>query len=219
MNDVGLEDVPPTPDEELAGTAPDLAAPAPTSDVLDDTELPSPDEEVDLLGPTDDFDLGADGLPVDAYTGDLDALTTSPVAKKINWSTDYATNGMATSDDNNVVVPEVLNELSDYYKKVADEVSKVPGKEDVAMKLQKIQILSQTIANEWNGIVSQIGDNVASSYDLSNMGDLEKDELSSVDAMNQIGADVMADDEQEEEDDLKINSDIAAFVESFKHLY
>lgn len=219
VNDVGLEDVPPTPDEELAGTAPDLAAPAPTSDVLDDTELPSPDEEVDLLGPTDDFDLGADGLPVDAYTGDLDALTTSPVAKKINWSTDYATNGMATSDDNNVVVPAVLNELSDYYKKVADEVSKVPGKEDVAMKLQKIQILSQTIANEWNGIVSQIGDNVASSYDLSNMGDLEKDELSSVDAMNQIGADVMADDEQEEEDDLKINSDIAAFVESFKHLY
>ena len=219
MNDVGLEDVPPTPDEELAGTAPDLAAPAPTSDVLDDTELPSPDEEVDLLGPTDDFDLGADGLPVDAYTGDLDALTTSPVAKKINWSTDYAATGMATSDDNNVVVPAVLNELSDYYKKVADEVSKVPGKEDVAMKLQKIQILSQTIANEWNGIVSQIGDNVASSYDLSNMGDLEKDELSSVDAMNQIGADVMADDEQEEEDDLKINSDIAAFVESFKHLY
>ena len=219
VNDVGLEDVPPTPDEELAGTAPDLAAPAPTSDVLDDTELPSPDEEVDLLGPTDDFDLGADGLPVDAYTGDLDALTTSPVAKKINWSTDYAATGMATSDDNNVVVPAVLNELSDYYKKVADEVSKVPGKEDVAMKLQKIQILSQTIANEWNGIVSQIGDNVASSYDLSNMGDLEKDELSSVDAMNQIGADVMADDEQEEEDDLKINSDIAAFVESFKHLY
>jgi hypothetical protein len=126
---------------------------------------------------------------------------------------------MATSDDNNVVVPEVLTELTDYYKKVADEVSKVPGKEDVAMKLQKIQILTQTIANEWNGITSQIGDTVANSYDLSNMGDLEKDELSSVDAMNQIGADVMADDEQEEEDDLKINSDIAAFVESFKHLY
>ena len=141
------------------------------------------------------------------------------MAKKINWSSDYATNGMATSDDNNVVVPEVLKELEDYYKKVADEVSKVPGKEDVAMKLQKIQILSQTIANEWNGITSQIGDSVASSYDLSNMYDLEKDELASQDAMSAIGADVMADDEAEEEDELKINNDIAAFVESFKHLY
>ena len=141
------------------------------------------------------------------------------MAKKINWSSDYVTNGMATSDDNNVVVPEVLKELEDYYKKVADEVSKVPGKEDVAMKLQKIQILSQTIANEWNGITSQIGDSVASSYDLSNMYDLEKDELASQDAMSAIGADVMADDEAEEEDELKINNDIAAFVESFKHLY
>ena len=107
----------------------------------------------------------------------------------------------------------------DYYKKVADEVSKVPGKEDVAMKLQKIQILTQTIQNEWNGIVSQIGDTVASSYDLSNMGDLEKDELASQDAMGMVGADVMADQEEQEEDDLKINNDIAAFVESFKHLY
>ena len=87
------------------------------------------------------------------------------------------------------------------------------------MKLQKIQILSQTIANEWNGITSQIGDSVASSYDLSNMYDLEKDELASQDAMSAIGADVMADDEAEEEDELKINNDIAAFVESFKHLY
>lgn len=219
VNDVAIDDVPPTSDEELAATTPDMTSPAPTSDVLDDTALPTPDEEVDLLGPTDDFALGADGLPVDKFEGDIDSLTTSPVAKKINWSTDYATSGLATSDDNNVVVPEVLTELSDYYKKVADEVSKVPGKEDVAMKLQKIQILSQTIANEWNGIVSQLGDTCANSYDLSNMSDLEKDELSSIDAMNQVGADVMAGNEEEEEDDLKINNDIAAFVESFKHLY
>ena len=221
VNDVDLSDVPPTSDEELAATAPDMSAPAPTSDVLDDTELPSPDEEVSLLG-TDDLDdyaIGADGLPVDKFEGDVDALATTPVSKKINWSTDYATNGMATTDDNSVVVPEVLKELEDYYKKVADEVSKVPGKEDVAMKLQKIQILSQTIANEWNGIVSQISDTCANSYDLSNMGDLEKDELASQDAMNMIGADVMADQEQDEEDDLAINADVAAFVESFKHLY
>lgn len=173
VNDVSLDDVPPTSDEELAGTAPDMAAPAPTSDVLDDTALPTPDEEVDLLGTDDldDYGVGADGLPLDTYDGDIDAMTTSPVAKKINWSSDYAASGLATSDDNNVVVPEVLTELTDYYKKVADEVSKVPGKEDVAMKLQKIQILTQTIQNEWNGIVSQIGDTVASSYDLSNTGD------------------------------------------------
>lgn len=221
VNDVDLGDVAPTSDEELAATTPDETAPAPTSDVLDDTELPSPDEEVSLLG-TDDLDeyaIGADGLPVDKFDGDIDALTTSPVAKKINWSSDYAVNGIATTDDNSVVVPEVLKELEDYYKKVSDEVSKVPGKEDVAMKLQKIQILSQTIANEWNGIVSQISDTCANSYDLSNMCDLEKDELASQDAMNMIGADVMADQEQDEEDDLAINADIAAFVESFKHLY
>ena len=221
VNDVDLGDVAPTSDEELAATTPDETAPAPTSDVLDDTELPSPDEEVSLLG-TDDLDeyaIGADGLPVDKFDGDIDALTTSPVAKKINWSSDYAVNGIATTDDNSVVVPEVLKELEDYYKKVADEVSKVPGKEDVAMKLQKIQILSQTIANEWNGIVGQISDTCANSYDLSNMCDLEKDELASQDAMNMIGADVMADQEQDEEDDLAINADIAAFVESFKHLY
>jgi hypothetical protein len=136
VNDVDLSDVPPTSDEELAATSPDETA-QPTSDVLDDTELPSPDEEVSLLG-TDDLDdyaIGADGLPVDKFEGDVDALTTSPVAKKINWSSDYATNGVATTDDNSVVVPEVLKELEDYYKKVADEVSKVPGKEDVAMKL------------------------------------------------------------------------------------
>ena len=220
VNDVDLSDVPPTSDEELAATTPDETA-QPTSDVLDDTALPTPDEEVDLLG-TDDLDdyaIGADGLPVDKYEGDIDALTTTPVAKKINWSSDYATNGMATSDDNSVVVPEVLKELEDYYKKVADEVSKVPGKEDVAMKLQKIQILSQTIANEWNGIVSQISDTCANSYDLSNMGDLEKDELASQDAMSMVGADVMADQEQDEEDELAINADVAAFVESFKHLY
>jgi hypothetical protein len=118
-----------------------------------------------------------------------------------------------------VVVPEVLKELEDYYKKVADEVSKVPGKEDDAMKLQKIQILSRTIANEWNGIVGQISDTCANSYDLSNMCDLEKDELAAQDAMNMVGADVMADQEQDEEDDLAINADVAAFVESFKHLY
>ena len=220
VNDVDLTDVAPTPDEELAATTPDETA-QPTSDVLDDTELPTPDEEVSLLG-TDDLDeyaIGADGLPVDKFEGDVDALASSPVAKKINWSSDYAMNGIATTDDNSVVVPEVLKELEDYYKKVADEVSKVPGKEDVAMKLQKIQILSQTIANEWNGIVGQISDSCANSYDLSNMCDLEKDELASQDAMTQIGADVMADQEQDEEDELAINADVAAFVESFKHLY
>ena len=221
VNGVDLGDVAPTSDEELAATTPDITAPAPTSDVLDDTELPSPDEEVSLLG-TDDLDeyaIGTDGLPVDKFDGDIDALTTSPVAKKINWSRDYAVNGIATTDDNSMVVPAVLKELEDYYKKVSDEVSKVPGKEDVAMKLQKIQILSQTIANEWNGIVSQISDTCANSYDLSNMCDLEKDELASQNAMNMIGADVMADQEKDEEDDLAINADIAAFVESFKHLY
>ena len=220
VNDVDLSDVPPTSDEELAATSPDDTV-QPTSDVLDDTALPTPEEEVDLLG-TDDIDdyaIGADGLPVDKFEGDVDALATTPVSKKVNWSTDYAVNGIATTDDNAVVVPEVLKELEDYYKKVGDEVSKVPGKEDVAMKLQKIQILSQTIANEWNGIVSQISDTCANSYDLSNMSDLEKDELASQDAMSMVGADVMADDEAAEEDDLKINNDIASFVESFKHLY
>ena len=220
VNDVDLGDVAPTSDEELAATTPDETAPAPTSDVLDDTALPTPDEEVSLLG-TDDLDeyaIGADGLPVDKFDGDIDALATSPVAKKINWSSDYAVNGIATTDDNSVVVPEVLKELEDYYKKVSDEVSKVPGKEDVAMKLQKIQILSQTIANEWNGIVSQISDSCANSYDLSNMYDLEKDELASQDAMNMVGADVMADQEAEEENDLEINNKIAAFCESWKHL-
>ena len=217
VNDVALDDVPPTPDEELAATQPDLSAPAPTSEVLDDTELPTPDEEVDLLG-ADDYTFGADGLPLDKFEGDIDALTTSPVAKKVSWSTDYSVNGIATSDDNSVVVPEVLKELSDYYKKVADEVSKVPGKEDVAMKLQKIQVLSQTIANEWNGILPQIGDAVANSYDLGNMYNLEKDELASQDAMGMVGADVMADQEEEEEDELAINDQIAAFCESFKHL-
>ena len=220
VNDVDISDVAPTPDEDLAATTPDETQ-QPTSDVLADTELPTPEEEIDLLGKDDidEFGVGPDGLPIDKFEGDVDALTTSPVAKKINWSTDYATNGIATSDDNNSTVPQVLGELSDYYKKVADEVSKVPGKEDVAMKLQKIQILQDTIAKEWSGIVTQIGDNVANSYDLGNMSDLEKDELSSADAYNQIGADVMADDEQDEEDDLKINNEIAAFVESFKHLY
>lgn len=220
VNDVDLTDVAPTPDEELAATAPDETA-QPTSDVLDDTALPTPDEEVSLLG-TDDLDeypIGPDGLPVDKFEGDVDALASSPVAKKVMWSNDYAMNGIATTDDNSVVVPEVLKELEDYYKKVADEVSKVPGKEDVAMKLQKIQILSQTIANEWSGIVSQISDTCANSYDLSNMGDLEKDELAAQDAMTAIGADVMADQEQDEEDELAINADVAAFVESFKHLY
>ena len=66
--------------------------------------------------------------------------------------------------------------------------------------------------------MSQIGDSVASSYDLSNMGDLEKDELGSVDALNQVGADVMADQEKEEEDDLAIFNQIQSFAESFKHL-
>ena len=50
VNDVDLSAVPPTPDEELAATAPDMAAPAPTSDVLDDTALPTPDEEDALFG-------------------------------------------------------------------------------------------------------------------------------------------------------------------------
>ena len=220
VNDVDLTDVAPTPDEELAATTPDETA-QPTSDVLDDTALPTPDEEVSLLGTDDldDYPIGPDGLPVDKFEGDVDALASSPVAKKVMWSNDYAMNGIATTDDNSVVVPEVLKELEDYYKKVADEVSKVPGKEDVAMKLQKIQILSQTIANEWSGIVSQISDTCANSYDLSNMGDLEKDELAAQDAMTAIGADVMADQEQDEEDELAINADVAAFVESFKHLY
>ena len=185
MNDVDLSGDLPTPEEELATTAPDLAAPAPTSDVLDDTALPTPDEENALFDDgADDFSVGLDGLPLDTFDGDIDALATSPVAKKVNWSSDYATNGVATSDDNNVVVPEVLTELSDYYKKVADEVSKVPGKEDVAMKLQKIQILSQTIQNEWNNIVTQIGDVSANSFDRSVMGDLEKDEIDQAPAMN-----------------------------------
>lgn len=220
VNDVDLTDVAPTPDEELADTTPDETA-QPTSDVLDDTELPTPDEEVSLLGTDDldDYPIGPNGLPVDKFEGDIDALVTSPVAKKVMWSNDYAMNGIATTDDNSVVVPEVLKELEDYYKKVADEVSKVPGKEDVAMKLQKIQILSQTIANEWNSIVSQISDTCANSYDLSNMGDLEKDELAAQDAMGMIGSDVMANQEQDEEDELAINADVAAFVESFKHLY
>lgn len=220
VNDVDLTDVAPTPDEELADTTPDETA-QPTSDVLDDTELPTPDEEVSLLGTDDldDYQIGPDGLPVDKFEGDIDALVTSPVAKKVMWSNDYAMNGIATTDDNSVVVPEVLKELEDYYKKVADEVSKVPGKEDVAMKLQKIQILSQTIANEWNSIVPRISDTCANSYDLSNMGDLEKDELAAQDAMGMIGSDVMANQEQDEEDELAINADVAAFVESFKHLY
>ena len=38
VNDVDLGDVPPTPEEELATTEPDMAAPAPTSDVLDDMQ-------------------------------------------------------------------------------------------------------------------------------------------------------------------------------------
>lgn len=217
VNDVSLDDVPPTPEEELATTEPDLATPAPTSDVLDDTALPSPDEEVDLLG-ADDYTFGADGLPLDKFDGDVDALGDVPAAKKVSWSSDYATGGVATSDDNNVVVPEVLKELQDYYKKVSDEVSKVPGKEDALMKLQKIQVLSQTIQNEWNAILGQIGDTCASSYDRSNMGDLEKDELDTMDAFSQVGADVMADDEKEEEDELAINDQIASFCESFKHL-
>lgn len=217
VNDVDIGDVPPTPEEELATTEPDLATPAPTSDVLDDTALPSPEEEDDLLGTTD-FAFGADGLPLDKFDGDVDALGDVPSSKKVSWSSDYATGGVATSDDNNVVVPEVLKELQDYYKKVSDEVSKVPGKEDALMKLQKIQVLSQTIQNEWNAILGQIGDTCASSYDRSNMGDLEKDELDTMDAFNQVGAGVMADDEKEEEDELAINDQIASFCESFKHL-
>ena len=152
----------------------------------------------------------------------IDFLREQGLAKQAKKASRIAAEGVAfatTTDDNSVVVPEVLKELEDYYKKVADEVSKVPGKEDVAMKLQKIQILSQTIANEWSGIVSQISDTCANSYDLSNMGDLEKDELAAQDAMTAIGADVMADQEQDEEDELAINADVAAFVESFKHLY
>ena len=218
VNDVDLTGFGPTPEEELAATAPDMTAPAPTSDVLDDTALPTPEEEVDLLGADDGLQFGADGLPVDTFDGDVDSLGAIPAAKKVSWSSDYATNGVATSDDNNVVVPEVLKELQDYYKKVADEVSKVPGKEDVAMKLQKIQILSQTIANEWNGVLGQIGDSVANSYDRSNMGDLEKDEVDSLDAFNQVDADVMADDEKEEEDDLAIADQINAYCESWEHL-
>jgi hypothetical protein len=36
--------------------------------------------------------------------------------------------------------------------------------------------------------------------------------------MNQVGADVMADQEEQEEDDLRINDQIAAFCESWEHL-
>lgn len=217
VNDVDLSAVPPTPDEALATTSPDMAAPAPTSDDLADTALPTPDEEDALFGADDSFDVGIDGLPLDKFEGDVDAITTTtPASQKINWSSDYAVNGVATTDDNTMVVPEVLKELENYYTKVADEVSKVPGKEDVTMKLQKIQILMQTISNEWNGIMSQI--NGADSLDRSVMGDLEKDEVDLAPAYDMVGADVMADQEQEEEDDLAINDQIAAFCENFKHL-
>jgi len=220
VNDVDISNMVPSPEEELATTTPDETVPAPTSDVLDDTALPTPDEEDALFDDgANDFSVGADGLPLDTFDGDLDNLgLATPASKKIQWSSDYATNGVATTDDNNVVVPEVLTELQDYYKKVADEVSKVPGKEDVAMKLQKIQILSQTIQTEWNNIASQIGDVSANTFDRSIMGDLEKDEIDQAPAMDQVGADVLADQEAEEEDDLKVASDIAAFCESFKHL-
>lgn len=217
VNDVDLSAVPPTPDEALATTSPDMAAPAPMSDDLADTALPTPDEEDALFGADDSFDVGIDGLPLDKFEGDVDAITTTiPASQKINWSSDYAVNGVATTDDNTMVVPEVLKELGNYYAKVADEVSKVPGKEDVTMKLQKIQILMQTISNEWNGIMSQI--NGADSLDRSVMGDLEKDEVDLAPAYDMVGADVMADQEQEEEDDLAINDQIAAFCENFKHL-
>ena len=218
MDDVDLTGVAPTEDEELAATTPDMNSPAPTSDVLDDTSLPSPDEEVSLMG-DDDYDLvGPDGLPMDKFEGDVDALTSAPCAKKIAWSPDYMTSGVATSDDNAIVVPAVLGELDGYYSKVADEISKVPGKEDIAMKLQKIQILTQTITNEWNSIISEIGGAVPSSFDRSNMGTLEKDELDSVDAMGQVANDVMAGQEEEEEDDLKVMQEIQSFAEAFKHL-
>ena len=220
LDDVDTSTMMPTPDEELMNTAPDMNSPAPTSDVdvIGDTEELTPDEEVSLLGPDDDTMLGPDGLPVDKFEGDVDSLATVPSAKKISWSSDYALNGVATSDDNTMVVPEVLNELIGYYGSVANEISKIPGKEDVAMKLQKIQILSQTIANEWNGIIGEIGDACASSYDRGNMYDLEKDELDSIDAMNAVSANVMADDEKEEENDLAIQKEIAGFCESLEHL-
>ena len=218
MDDVDLTGVAPTEDEELAATTPDMNSPAPTSDVLDDTSLPSPDEEVSLMG-DDDYDMvGPDGLPMDKFEGDVDALTSAPCAKKIAWSPDYMTSGVATSDDNAIVVPAVLGELGGYYSKVADEISKVPGKEDIAMKLQKIQILTQTITNEWNSIISEIGGAVPSSFDRSNMSTLEKDELDSVDAMGQVANDVMAGQEEEEEDDLKVMQEIQSFAEAFKHL-
>ena len=218
MDDVDLTGVAPTEDEELAATTPDMNSPAPTSDVLDDTSLPSPDEEVSLMG-DDDYDMvGPDGLPMDKFEGDVDALTSAPCAKKIAWSPDYMTSGVATSDDNAIVVPAVLGELGSYYSKVADEISKVPGKEDIAMKLQKIQILTQTITNEWNSIISEIGGAVPSSFDRSNMSTLEKDELDSVDAMGQVANDVMAGQEEEEEDDLKVMQEIQSFAEAFKHL-
>ena len=218
MDDVDLTGVAPTEDEELAATTPDMNSPAPTSDVLDDTSLPSPDEEVSLMG-DDDYDMvGPDGLPMDKFEGDVDTLTSAPCAKKIAWSPDYITSGVATSDDNAIVVPAVLGELGGYYSKVADEISKVPGKEDIAMKLQKIQILTQTITNEWNSIISEIGGAVPSSFDRSNMSTLEKDELDSVDAMGQVANDVMAGQEEEEEDDLKVMQEIQSFAEAFKHL-
>ena len=217
LDNVDISHLAPTEDEDLAATAPDMSAPPPTSDEFDDVDPLTQDEEDELLG-KDDYVVGADGLPTDQFDGDLDTITATPVEKKIQWSQDYALSGIATSNDNCVVVPQALKELQAYYAKVADEVSKVPGKEDLAMKLQKIQILSQTIANEWNTVISGLGDTCVSSLERDAMSGVEKDEYDSVAPMMAVSDDVMAQDELDEEDDLKIMGDIQAFAESFKHL-
>ena len=219
VNDVDISGVMPTPDEDLMATTPDMDAPAPTSDALDDTAPLTPDEEVSLLGDDDTAMFGADGLPVDTFDGDVDSLIPTTVSRKIQWSPDYATNGVATTDDNANVVPSALRELSEYYGKVADEVSKCPGKEDIAMKLQKIQILSQTIQNEWQTIVNGLGGVCANSFDRGNMGEMEKDSIDFQAPMTAVGNDVMAAAEKEEEDDLAIANQIAAYCESVTDLF
>lgn len=217
VNSVDLSDEAPTPDEELDAARPDDSVQA-EEDPLDGTDDPTPEEEDDLLGKDDAADFGPDGLPVDTFDGEVDDIGKAPAPGKVAFSIDYVANGIPTTADNEQVVPATLAELAAYYKKVADEVSKVPGKEAVAMKLQKVGILTQTIQNEWNSILGEISGCCASSFDRSNMTDLEKDEVDLQDGFMKVGQDVMDDEEQQEEDDLAIATQIDQFAESFKHL-